>query len=171
MKSKLLLLTCAILLACAGVASAQMPATDPPAPGTSTALATTNAEISVTGKVVSWTSSELLIETSPGERMTFALDPKGLPAATFAVGERVTVRYHSLSGGTVFQVSNVALEPIAKAEPLVKAELQPRAEPNSYEVAAPADPQLPQTASGLPLMALFGLLAAGGAVVVRVVRS
>ncbi len=166
MKSKTLLLTCVLMLAIAGVVAAQMPDTTPPAPATTTALATSNTEISVSGTVVSWTSSELVIDKGAGQLMTFALDPKVLPATSFNAGERVTIRYHSLSGGTVYQVSNVAVD----TQPRV-AETQPKAEPRNYEVTTPADPQLPRTASGLPLLALLGLLAAGGAVAVRVVRS
>ena len=165
MKSKTLLLTCVLMLAIAGVVTAQMPDTTAPAPGTTTFLATANTEISVSGTVVSWTSTELVIDKGAGQHMTFALDPKVLPATTFTAGERVTVRYHSLSGGTVYQVSNVAVD----TQPRV-AEIQPKAEPRNYETTTSADLQLPETASGLPLLGLLGLLAMGGALAVCVAR-
>ncbi|HSM49885.1 MAG TPA: hypothetical protein VLA75_00635 [Thermoanaerobaculia bacterium] len=160
MKLRTLIMAGAIMLALAGVVAAQtVAAPSQPAPVATTTLAPATTYITVAGKVVSSTSSELVIASDAGQEMTFQLDPKAVPEASFRVGERVTVKYHSLSGGTVYQAATVVVEPPAQAAP------------RDYEVTTSDDPPLPQTASGLPLMALFGLLAAGGAIAVRVFRS
>lgn len=152
-----LLLTCAFMLAIAGAAVAQTADTVTPAPAAPTALATSTTELSVSGKVVSSTATELVIDSDAGQRMTFALDGDTTPATSFTAGERVTVQYHTLSGGTVYHAATIALLPEDKVEPPVAevAELD----------------SLPNTASGLPLLGLLGLLAVGGAVTVRMARQ
>jgi hypothetical protein len=161
MKCRTLLLTCAFLLLVSGAVAAQVTDTKPAAPPETTTLAATSTDISVSGKVVSSTSTELAIDTDAGQRMTFALDPKTTPVTTFTVGERVTVQYHSTSGGTVYQAASITVE----APVPVKVETQ------VAEVTTPASPRLPDTGSALPLIGLLGLFAVGGAVAVRVVRS
>lgn len=189
MKLRTLLLTCACMLALAGVVNAQMTDTTKPAPVTTTDLATATSEISVSGTVVSSTSTELVIDSNAGQRMSFALDRNAIPAANFTVGEHVTVQYHSLSGGTVYQAAHVVIEPRVKVEPMARVEpmakveptttVEPRTEvepmakvePRNYDVTAPDGAQLPRTASNLPLIGLLGLLALSGAVVTRVALS
>lgn len=144
MKWRTLLLTCALVFGIAGVAAAQTADPVTPAPEATTALATSESQISVSGEVVSTTSTELVIDTDAGERMTFALDPETSDVSTFTVGERVTVRYRSSSSGTVIQAASVAVEP---------------------------PDRLPATATSLPLIGLLGLLALGGAAALRVARS
>ena len=90
--------------------------------------------------------------------MTFALDPATAPGRTFTPGERVSVQYHSKSGGTVNQVASIAVPP-AEVE-------RPVNDPTTRDSS-----RLPATASALPWIGLLGLLAAGGAVAVRVARS
>lgn len=147
MKWTTLLLTCALVFGIAGVAAAQTADTVTPAPEATTALAASDSEISVSGEVVSSTSTELVIDSDAGERMTFALDPETSEVASFTAGERVTVRYRTSSSGTVYQAASIAVEPPAEVE------------------------SLPATASSLPLIGLLGLLALGGAAALRVVRS
>jgi hypothetical protein len=158
MKWSKLLLTCTFMLAITGAVAAQMADTTTPAPA---ALASSNSEISVSGTVVSSTGTELVIDTDAGQRMTFALDAKTTPATTFTAGERVTVDYHTLSGGTVYHAATIALMPQAEVEP-------PADEVD--QVDEPESETLPNTASSLPLVGLLGLLALGGAVAVRVAR-
>jgi hypothetical protein len=198
MKRSTLLLTCAFMLAIAGAVGAQMVATEPApepttalAPAARTALAPSNPEIPVSGKVVSSTSTELVIDSDAGEHLTFALDPTTTPATTFAAGERVTVRYHTPSVGALHQAVSVTLEPLAEAAPvaedepmmelppLAEAELPADVEPQAeveptadVEPMADAEPMsLPETASNRPLIGLLGFLAMVGAVAVRVARS
>jgi hypothetical protein len=163
MMRKTLILTCAFMLAIAGVVAAQTADKTEPAPApATTALATSTSEVSVSGEVVSSTATELVIKTDAGEPMTFALDPETSPKANFSAGERVTVQYHSLSGGTVFQAVTVDVEPAAQAEAVA------RDEPAGGEDMTSTSPRLPQTASVLPLIGLLGLLSFGGAIGVRV---
>ena len=137
--STLLICTLALVLAGAATAQQAQPAQQQPNLAESD-LETTTEERTVSGTVVSATSTELVINTDAGTRMTFALDPTS--TTRFAVDERVTVAYHSETGGTVHQV-----------------------------VRATAEPRLPATAGSLPLIGLLGLLAAGGAVAMRVARA
>jgi hypothetical protein len=159
MKRRTLLLTCALTLFVAGAAVAQMTYNAPATPPGSMTVDMTNPEISVSGKVVSSTSTQLTIDSDTGERTAFMLDPKTAPATTFTVGERVTVQYQRTSDGTVYQATSITVEPPVKVEAQVA------------EVTTPAPAPLPATASGLPLIGLLGLLAVGGAVAVRMARS
>src|SRR4030095_12180144 len=152
MKRRLLLLTCVLTLLVAGAAVAQMTDTTPAKPPGTMTMAMSTPEISVSGKVVSSTSTELAIDNDRGERMTFLLDPKTAPATTFTVGDRVTVQYHARSDNTMFQAARITVEPPVKVETHVA------------EVTTPAPAPLPATASGLPLIGLLGFLAVGGAV-------
>ncbi|HVS66020.1 MAG TPA: hypothetical protein VMT85_21250 [Thermoanaerobaculia bacterium] len=142
MKRISILLIFALALVLAGAATAQQAQ---PAQQTSSAesaaLETTTEETTVSGTVVSATSTELVVDTDAGTRMTFALDPTS--TTRFAVNERVTVSYHSETGGTVHQAVRVDAD----------------------------EPRLPATAGSLPLIGLLGLLAVGGAVAVRVARA
>lgn len=138
MKPSRIFLICTFALVFASAATAQ------PAQETSStesaALETTSEETTVSGTVVSATSTQLVIDSDEGERMSFALDPTS--TTQFAVDDRVTVAYHSETGGTVQQAVSVA-----------------------------AEPSLPATAGNLPLIGLLGLLAVGGAVAVRGVSA
>lgn len=160
MRLRTLASTCVLACAIAGAVAAQPLDTTKPAQGPGTALASSSSEISVSGKVVSSSSTELVIDNDAGERMTFALDPNTTNPTTFTVGERVAVRYQSSSSGTVHQAASIAVEP--------PAEIQSRRDELG---ASSTSPRLPDTASGLPLIGLLGLLVVSGAVAVRVVRS
>jgi len=155
----MLLLTCGLTLFVAGAAVAQMTYNAPATPAGSMTLNMTNPEISVSGKVVSSTSAQIVIDSDTGERTTFILDPQTAPATTFTVGERVTVKYPRTSDGTVYEATSITVEPPVKVEAQVA------------EVTKPAHATLPATAGNLPLIGLLGLLAVGGAVAVRVARS
>jgi len=153
MKLRTALLMCAFVLAIAGAVVAQT------VPAATAPLARTNSDISVTGKVISSTSTELVMDNDAGQRMTFVLDPQTSSPTAFTVGARVTVLYHTQSGGTAYQAASISVLPPAAIAPQVA------------EVTTPATPRLPRTASGLPLLGLLGLFAASGALAVRVARS
>src|SRR5919109_5327758 len=57
-------------------------------------------ERSVSGKVVSSSSNQLVIQTDDGRQMTFNVDAQSTGATGLSEGSRVTVRYHEMSGGT-----------------------------------------------------------------------
>ena len=153
MKWTTLLLTCALVFGIAGVAAAQTADAVTPEPEATTALASSDSEISVSGEVVSSTSTELVIDSDAGERMTIALDPDTSEVASITAGERVTVRYRTSSSGTVHQVASIAVEPPAEVD-----------EETTFD-------RLPATASSLPLLGLLGFLALGGAAALRFARS
>jgi hypothetical protein len=161
MKRTSTLLICALALVLAGSVAAQepQPAQLQPSPAESAALETTTEEATVSGTVVSATSTQLVINTDAGTRMTFALDPTS--TTRFTAGERVTVEYHTETGGTVHQAVRVAA-----AQP---AAVTPRAATDSRDFDDRSS--LPATAGSLPLIGLLGLLAVGGAVAVRAARS
>jgi hypothetical protein len=158
MKPRTFLSTCAFILLIAGAAAAQPLDTSKPAPAASAPLANSSSEIWVSGKVVSATSTELVIDTDSGQYMTFALDSATTRATSFTAGERVRVNYHSSSGGTVNRAASIAIEPPTEVEP-------------QDDVTTSTSERLPETASVLPLILLLGLLALSGAVAVRIARS
>lgn len=155
MKYKTLVVMSAFILALAGSAVGQLAETPQPAP----VLAYSGPEMSVSGVVVTSATTELVIDSDAGQRLTFALDAQTNPTRTFNNGERVNVRYHALTSGTGFHAAGIALEPLDNVE-------TPR-----YDVTTSTDSSLPDTASLLPLIGLLGLFAVGGAVVLRVARS
>jgi hypothetical protein len=63
-------------------------------------------ERSVSGRVVSSSSNQLVIQTEDGRQMTFNVDAQSTGATGLTEGSRVTVRYHEMSGGT-FHAANV----------------------------------------------------------------
>jgi hypothetical protein len=63
-------------------------------------------ERSVSGRVVSSSSNQLVIQTDDGRQMTFNVDSQSTGATGLTEGSRVTVRYHEMSGGT-FHAANV----------------------------------------------------------------
>jgi hypothetical protein len=161
MKRTSIFLICALALVGTGAAAQQaQPAQLQETPQASSApLETRTAETTVSGTVVSATSTQLVIDNDAGTRMTFALDPTS--TTRFTAGQRVTVDYHTETGGTVHQAVRVAA-----AQP---AAVTPRADTDSRDYDDRSS--LPATAGSLPLIGLLGLLAVGGAVAVRVGRA
>lgn len=141
-------LTAVLTLAIVGrVEAQQVEVTSPPA----TELATSDATVMVTGTVVSSTSSEVVIDTDTGARLTFAVDDTTTRPTSLTAGERVHVQYHALSGGK-YHAADIAAAALAE-------------ELDEVEVAA--DPLLPVTASPLALIGLLGLVAASGGFLIR----
>lgn len=167
MKLRTLVAGSAVLLAIAGSAVAQM-ASNPEAAQTS---AYSGPEMAVSGAVVSSSSTELVLDADTGKRLTFVLDGKTFPTRTFNLGERASVRYHSMIGGAGLHAAGVALEPLAKVETSATVDTTTSVETRSNDTTTANTSELPDTASALPLVALFGLLALGGAIVLRVART
>jgi hypothetical protein len=57
-------------------------------------------ERSISGRVVTSSPTELVIQTEDGRQMTFNVDTQTMGASGLNSGSRVTVRYHELAGGT-----------------------------------------------------------------------
>src|SRR5436190_6375381 len=140
---------------------------DTPTPATENAPASTaSASLqSIDGKVVSTSASSLVILTDAGTRETFNLDSATAEPAALAAGDRVTVRYSTLTGGGnhADAVTLAAAAPptaIATTTQTATRESAPTpAEPLPTDATEPST-NLPRTASPLPLMLLVGTLAA-----------
>lgn len=174
---KKFLLTLAAFGLTTGLALAQTPAPNPTAnpddpamqPSSTTA---TQSELERTGKVVSVTPTSVVVETTSGQRLTFATDNKTNRAAALAVGDPVVVRYHDMSG--MLHAASITRSP---APPVVGTPTAATTPPTYPQPAPPvatatatetddslrtdvaADRSLPDTASPMPLLALSGSLA------------
>ena len=125
---------------------------------------------SMDGKVVSTSASALVILTDAGTRQTFNLDAATAEPASLAAGDRVTVRYSTLTGGgnhadavTLAAAPSTAPAPstltTTQTTTTTSASSAPAAEPLPADATAPST-ALPRTASSLPLILLVGTLAA-----------
>ena len=73
----------------------------------SVAVADTTSPVQiVTGKVISSTPTQLIVEADNGARTTFVVDSSTIPS-TIMVGDRVSVNYQSQAGGS-FRATNVS---------------------------------------------------------------
>jgi hypothetical protein len=168
MKYRILISTLVVALACLG--------------GVAVADTTQPTQI-VTGKVISSTPTQLVLEDEAGARTTFVVDASVVPS-TVMVGDRISVSYQSQAGGS-FRATNVAIATLASNEAM------PANDP-AYPSTAPASPTYPSTTSSLdttttdtsadndalpataskqPLILLLGLLAVGGFALRMVTRS
>lgn len=155
-------LTAILALAIVGrVEAQQVEVTSPPA----TELATSDETILVKGTVVSSTSSEVVIDTDTGARLTFAVDDTTTLPTSLTAGERVHVHYHALSGGK-YHAADIAAAAFAEEldEVDVTADAQ-RRDPGDLR----REP-LPATASPLALIGLLGLVTASGGLLIRAAR-
>lgn len=145
----------------------------------------------VSGKVISSTPTQLVVEASNGARTTFVVDASTVPS-TIMVGDRVSVTYQSQAGGS-FRATNVtaaALADLETSESALNDSSLPPATSPSYDTTTTststsststmADSSLdndlsadtlPATASNLPLVLLLGVLALGGFILRTVTRS
>lgn len=146
----------------------------------------------VTGAVVSADANRLVVKSDNGQEMVFIITDKQVDASQFHAGDRVTASYVTLAG-TGAVVSKVVAVP-AEATTTVTTYSPPSAETRTTTVVetrrapepiaptaavapvtsgtyAANDQQavktLPSTAGPLPLVALIGLLGAGGAATIR----
>lgn len=178
-------------LALASVAAAQ---TNPAAkPGDSTIMDNT---MQVTGSVISSDANRLVVKSDNGQEMVFIITDKQVNASQFRAGDRVTASYTTLAG-TGAVVSKVVSAPALVtttttqyAPPVAETKVTttttapyPAAAPapavTSTTTVAPVTARsheatdsksasaLPATASPMPLVALLGLLGAGGAATIR----
>jgi len=121
---------------------------------------------SVSGTVVSSSSSSLVIKTDSGSRMTFQVDTSSNLPVGIAAGDRVSLDYESLAGGK-YHVSRVSSESTTMPS---GSERYGKTETPSTETSGAAGEKpekLPRTASPLPLIALIGSLSVGAAVGIR----
>ncbi len=160
-------------LAIASVAAAQ---TNPAAKPTDSGVMDTSMQ--VTGAVISSDANRLVVKTDNGQEMVFIITDKQVDASMFRAGDRVTASYTTLAG-TGAVVSKVVAAP-ALVTTTTTTYTPPAAETKvttTTVVPATATPYdskaeqtsdvLPATASPLPLVALLGLLGAGGAATIR----
>ncbi len=176
-------------LAIASVAAAQ---SDPAAKPTDSGIMDTSMQ--VTGAVISSDANRLVVKTDNGQEMVFIITDKQVDASMFRTGDRVTASYTTLAG-TGAVVSKVVAAPALTTTttttyvaPVAEAKVtttvtEPAPAPAPVTTttttvapvtAAPYDSRaeqtsdvLPATASPMPLVALLGLLGAGGAATLR----
>jgi len=151
MRNGLLTAAGAVLaLALGGLVAAQ----DAPPPGE----ASTTTE---TGTVVSSSPTELVIEAEGGARHRFEVDTRTVVSGELKPGTRVSVEYAPLSGQRRLATRvSTAGGPSSGTSALG----------SSDEPGGTADPELPATASPIPLVGLVGLVALAGAVTLRLWR-
>jgi hypothetical protein len=163
MKRSLVLIFAALLVSAVGVALA--------------------ADVDVSGKVVSSSPTQLVIETDSGERMTFMVDTVSDVPMTMTAGDRVNVTYSTNDTGkyrAAIVRSNTATMPPSDSDRNSNVDRNypnPNATPSDdvnrtgsrTAMNEPAhDRTLPRTASPLPLIALAGLLSLGAGLSLRV---
>ena len=129
----------------------------------------------VTGSVVSSEANRLVVKDDNGHEMVFLITDKQVDASLFHAGDRVTASYVTLAG------TGVAVTKVVAAPALVTSTVTTYTPPPTAPTATvapvtsstyPANDQqavntLPSTAGPLPLVALIGLLGAGGAATSR----
>lgn len=90
----------------------------------------------VSGKVISSSSSSLVIETDTGTRQTFVVDAQSNLPSGLTPGSRISVDYHSLAGGTFHAARATTLS-------AATAPAQPMTEARPVEPATPRDTRMP----------------------------
>lgn len=182
--------TTAAFLFTLAIASASV-AQDPAKPTDSNIMDTS---MKVTGSVISVDENRLVVKDEKGAEMVFIITDKQVNASQFRPGDRVTASYTTLAG-TGAVVTKVISAPtpvttttttyVAPAAPAPEAQVTTRTvttpapatttttvapvAARPYESEQRAD-VLPATASPMPLVALLGLLGAGGAATIRRLR-
>jgi len=109
----------------------------------------------VSGTVVSSTSSSLVITTDVGIEQAFTADDQSTITRGLAPGVRVTVRYRALPGGRYYAARVTLGDPGTTDEPPAGAGTGATTPPE--DVTPPR--QLPATSSVLPLLVVIGLAA------------
>ena len=93
----------------------------------------------ITGKVVSSSSTSLVIETDTGTRQTFAVDAQSALPAELTPGTRISVDYHSLADGTFHAARGTSLGATASSTSQPTTEARPVETTPPMQTAAPMD--------------------------------
>jgi LPXTG-motif cell wall-anchored protein len=138
------------------------------------AAAQTTTDSSASGVVVSVAADSFVVRMDDGTQRTFVTDTTTtLPSVRLAEGNRVTVNYRALDAGR-WQARTVALVDQAVAELTTPSErpAAPQPEPVTRDTTSPDryPETLPDTASDMPLLPLFGFAALAGALALTVLR-
>ena len=152
-----------LLPAAAALAQTTNPAypTNPPA-NSAAPMATTapagQMPATVTGKVISSTSVETVVETDSGQRLSLATDT-ATSMPTLSTGDRVNVRYSTTLNGS-YHAENISLSTTTPSDHTIST---PPVAVVTTTPRAPVKTSLPKTAGSLPLVTLIGALAGLGA--------
>ena len=131
------------------------------------------------GKVVSSTPGQVVVQTDDGSQMTFKVDAQSTVPTGLSAGSRVTVTYHELAGG-MFHAASVAVSD-AGTSPTMNTQEAPPPRPATTTTTAqepmperttttPTPGRMPATASPLPLVGLAGLLSLTAGLGLRALR-
>jgi hypothetical protein len=175
------------------LASAAVAQTDTAAKPTDSGIMDTSLQ--VTGAVVSSDANRLVVKTDNGQEMVFIITDKQVDASMFRTGDRVTASYTTLAGtgavvtkvisasAPVTTTTTTYVAPAASATDTRETDrtvTKPTLNTTTTAVAPVAEKTseseqradlLPATASPMPLVALLGLLGAGGAATIRRFRG
>ena len=146
--------------------------------------------MTVTGSVVSTSVDQLVVRAADGEK-TFVVDDNTIKPADLVIGTKVNVTYHEMNGqmmatqvaavqpstssyqseastsSTATTSSSTTSASGADAPQAQSSDPAVQESQESTVAASDADDDLPATASRLPLLALLGLGAGAGALVLR----
>jgi hypothetical protein len=137
------------------------------------------------GKVVSSTPEQVVVQTDDGSQMTFKVDAQSTVPTGLSAGSRVTVTYHELAGGMFHAASVAAID--AGTSPTMNTQEAPPPRPATTTTAptttttapepmpertttTPTPRRMPATASPLPLVGLAGLLSLTAGLGLRALR-
>jgi type IV secretory pathway VirJ component len=129
------------------------------------------AEKTTSGKVVSSTPEQIVVQTDDGSQMTFKVDAQSTVPTGMNAGSRVTVTYHELAGG-MFHAARVAPTDTgtsATTPPTTTTTAQ-EPTPESTSTTGSSGRRMPATASPLPLVGLAGLLSLTAGLGLRALR-
>jgi hypothetical protein len=132
------------------------------------------------GKVVSSTPEQVVVQTDDGSQMTFKVDAQSTVPTGLSAGSRVTVTYHELGGGMFHAASVAAID--AGTSPTMNTKEAPPPRPATTTTTTAPEPmperatttptpgRMPATASPLPLVGLAGLLSLTAGLGLRALR-
>lgn len=144
-----------------------------PPPGPSVTTST------ISGTLVSSSAESIVVKTDAGIESTFTVDAGSVLPAGMTPGDRVSVEYHMLDGGSylasrVTSVSGSGTASPATAEgagsdPGMPAGASGDAREEGSATSPESGGELPRTAGPLPLLAVIGVMAIGAALGLRAI--
>ncbi|HEY3174205.1 MAG TPA: hypothetical protein VGK94_00430 [Candidatus Polarisedimenticolia bacterium] len=126
----------------------------------------------LSGEIISVSDSSVVIKTSTGAEVTFAVDDKSSVPPNIAAGDSVKVDFDTPGGSTYHAVSVTAQSDTGSTTGSASDSSQTPPAGDSSDQGAntgtqPEQEAMPHTASPLPIIVLMGVLSLGAAVAMR----